>query len=199
MKLLQAVANDHLHTLNQQLEQHNLKNLEQLHGFLTAVASSPNPPATDQWLQYAKAQSIESESDKEALVEAMKKVYQDIVDQLANESLDFLELEDEQERQNVLDEIKLWAQGYMDAVNLDKKTWLLDKAVDELLHPLHLITMSDDDLKNLMNKGGYGPEHNMIVTLDSLRDFSARMLSFNVYELNYYWIEKQHAQTDQWN
>ena len=188
MNLLKPVANDHLRTLEQLLSQHNLINLEQLHGFLTATATSPKPPSVNEWLHYAQAESIEPK-DKEALQDAMEKVLQDITHQLSREALDFLELEDEQKRSDVFDEIKLWAKGYMDVVTTYNKTWLSDTRADELLHPLHLLYMTDEELKNLMGQGGYAPNNNL-VSPDNLRDYSARMLSFNVYELYDFWTHE---------
>ena len=117
------------------------QNFVMAHGFLTALAICPEPPASSQWLPLVFEETPNFTSDKEQkhIENLMVRLASDIQKELESED-DFLvpcEIE-VSSAPNELSELEEWASGFMEGVFFTERSWFeteKEEEVAELLLP----------------------------------------------------------------
>ncbi len=183
MRPIADFTDDRLTQLREFLAQHQLKNIVQIHGFLTAVISSPGLMPPSQWINHLGFNNKSSSAEEfQRLFGIVMSFYNDICTKLSENTFSierFFETAGISE--NLLAEKRVWAHAYTSAAQLDP-LW----NANEISEPFSQITVLalDDKQIEIVAKGDPARVKEILTG-------AGEYLSDFVIEINEHWRKKR--------
>ncbi|MDB2592321.1 UPF0149 family protein [Gammaproteobacteria bacterium] len=149
--LKRPITSSQLHQVRKILKKYDFPDLMYIHGFITAIISSPYTIMPSKWMDLIGFTDVSYKNEKEArlLIDTVMLIYDNILHQLRKNKLiaadQFFQDEDvDQESAK-----KNWSQGYLYAVSYDLESWLINDEISTLLSPILSMQLNKEGIKDV--------------------------------------------------
>lgn len=183
MQPIKNLTDNGLQQLQAFLSAHQLMNLVELHGFLTAVVSAPGLMPPSQWIEHAGLSGkVNDAGEFNTIFGIVMSLYNDICTQLSKENFS---VENFFKSANITDNLRFekqkWARCYLRAAKLDL---LWDhKEIAEDFFPIALLSFNQEQLQKMAE--------NDDSRIEKLLQIAEDGLSQSVMDVNEIWRKKR--------